>query len=173
MKRLEMLSYMPSVSDGMVDDKGWSKGARMRTSMARVEMETDEFLDGNDPVQVAIFELEGTADLKMRGLVDILDVKMSPLAQSALDHASSECRDWSYYGFSFHAAYPFIHLEAAALLRDGWRPEGIHEVDPPYVCPGCHAVAPERCLPGCIDAEIEEDHRRDIEQGDYGDRDDD
>ena len=29
------------------------------------------------------------------------------------------------------------------------------EEDRPYVCPGCHAVAPERCLPGCLDAEIE------------------
>lgn len=29
----------------------------------------------------------------------------------------------------------------------------------PYVCPGCYAVAPERCAPGCIDAEIEEDAR--------------
>lgn len=37
----------------------------------------------------------------------------------------------------------------------------------PYVCPGCYAVAPERCAPGCIDAEIEEDHRRAIERGDY------
>ena len=26
--------------------------------------------------------------------------------------------------------------------------------DAPYVCPGCHAVAPERCAPGCIDDEI-------------------
>lgn len=31
------------------------------------------------------------------------------------------------------------------------------EDDRPYVCAGCHAVAPERCLPGCIEAEIEAD----------------
>lgn len=35
----------------------------------------------------------------------------------------------------------------------------------PYVCPGCHAVAPERCAPGCIDAEIEEDARHEREPG--------
>lgn len=37
----------------------------------------------------------------------------------------------------------------------------------PYVCPGCHAVGPERCAPGCIDAEIEAEHRHAIESGDY------
>lgn len=45
------------------------------------------------------------------------------------------------------------------------------------VCPGCHAVAPERCSPGCIDAEMErerEDERmngdpREEEDGDEGD----
>ena len=29
----------------------------------------------------------------------------------------------------------------------------------PYVCPGCYAVAPDHCLPGCIDAEIEAERR--------------
>lgn len=37
----------------------------------------------------------------------------------------------------------------------------------PYVCPGCHAVGGERCAPGCIDAEIEREHREAIESGDY------
>jgi hypothetical protein len=37
----------------------------------------------------------------------------------------------------------------------------------PAVCPGCHAVASERCLPGCIDAEIEDAHRDAIENGNY------
>lgn len=32
----------------------------------------------------------------------------------------------------------------------------------PFVCPGCYAVGPERCLPGCIDAEIEEERRTDF-----------
>lgn len=41
--------------------------------------------------------------------------------------------------------------------------------DAPYVCPGCHAVGGERCLPGCIDAEIEEEHREAIESGNYDD----
>jgi len=33
------------------------------------------------------------------------------------------------------------------------------------VCPGCHAVAPERCAPGCIDAEMERERE---EERDYG-----
>lgn len=41
------------------------------------------------------------------------------------------------------------------------------EADAPYVCPGCYAFAGERCAPGCIDAEIEAEHRRAIETGDY------
>lgn len=41
------------------------------------------------------------------------------------------------------------------------------EDDQPHVCPGCHAVAPERCLPGCIDDEIETENRNALENGDY------
>jgi hypothetical protein len=41
--------------------------------------------------------------------------------------------------------------------------------DAPYVCPGCHAVGGERCLPGCIDAELEEERREAIESGNYDD----
>jgi len=37
----------------------------------------------------------------------------------------------------------------------------------PYVCPGCYAVGGERCAPGCIDAEIEAEHREAIESGNY------
>lgn len=44
---------------------------------------------------------------------------------------------------------------------------GLDAEQGPPVCPGCHAVAPERCLPGCIDAEIAEDHRHAVESGDY------
>jgi hypothetical protein len=43
----------------------------------------------------------------------------------------------------------------------------------PYVCPGCYAVGGEPCAPGCIDAEIEREHREAIERGDYDDRYDD
>ena len=39
--------------------------------------------------------------------------------------------------------------------------------DAPHVCPGCHAVAPERCAPGCIDAEMEEERRHAEDSGDY------
>ena len=39
--------------------------------------------------------------------------------------------------------------------------------DAPHVCPGCHAVGEERCAPGCIDAELEEELRHAIESGDY------
>lgn len=42
----------------------------------------------------------------------------------------------------------------------------------PYVCPGCHAVAAP-CLPGCIDAEIADEHREAIESGNYDREDDD
>lgn len=38
----------------------------------------------------------------------------------------------------------------------------------PHVCPGCYAVGEERCAPGCIDSEIEEERRHAIENGDYG-----
>ena len=41
------------------------------------------------------------------------------------------------------------------------------DVDPPYVCPGCHAVAPDRCVPGCVDDETEAERRHAIESGDY------
>lgn len=47
------------------------------------------------------------------------------------------------------------------------------EPEMPYVCPGCYAVGGERCLPGCIDAEIEEETRHAIESGDYDRCDDD
>ena len=57
-----------------------------------------------------------------------------------------------------------------ALCREaGFDPDedvGVED-DAPYVCPGCHAVG-ERCAPGCIDAEIEEERRHAIESGDYG-----
>jgi hypothetical protein len=36
-----------------------------------------------------------------------------------------------------------------------------------HVCPGCYAVGPEHCAPGCIDAEIEAEHREAIESGNY------
>lgn len=41
------------------------------------------------------------------------------------------------------------------------------------VCPGCHAVGEERCAPGCIDAELEEERQRAIESWDYGCEEDD
>lgn len=45
--------------------------------------------------------------------------------------------------------------------------------DAPYVCPGCHAIGPERCAPGCIDAEILEESRRQEWSEDHDDREDD
>jgi len=35
------------------------------------------------------------------------------------------------------------------------------------VCPGCHAVAPERCAPGCIDAEIAREREDDLTHGNH------
>jgi hypothetical protein len=31
----------------------------------------------------------------------------------------------------------------------------------PHVCPGCYAIGEEPCAPGCIDAEIAADQKRD------------
>jgi hypothetical protein len=35
----------------------------------------------------------------------------------------------------------------------------------PHVCPGCYAVAPDPCAPGCIDAEIAAQKEREREDG--------
>jgi hypothetical protein len=57
-------------------------------------------------------------------------------------------------------------IETATRARDIIRTlRGLDEA--PHVCPGCHAVGPERCAPGCIDAEIEAEHREAIESGNY------
>lgn len=45
--------------------------------------------------------------------------------------------------------------------------------NPPYVCPGCHAIGGEPCLPGCIDAEIEAEREDAFNRGDYDRFDDD
>ncbi len=37
----------------------------------------------------------------------------------------------------------------------------------PFVCPGCHAVGTEQCLPGCIDAEIARQCEEEAESDDY------
>lgn len=54
-------------------------------------------------------------------------------------------------------------------LEIGDSPCRVHgeDEDPPFVCPGCHAVGEERCLDGCIDHEIEAETRHAIESGDY------
>ena len=44
-------------------------------------------------------------------------------------------------------------------------PRGPELDEAPYVCPGCYAVAPEHCLPGCIDAEIEAEAEWEREHG--------
>ncbi len=41
----------------------------------------------------------------------------------------------------------------------------------PYVCPGCHAIGGEKCLPGCIDNERRE--REEYERENYEASDDD
>ena len=49
------------------------------------------------------------------------------------------------------------------------------EIDGPYVCPGCHAVAGEKCAPDCVDDEIRRETEEAIATGDYerfDDRDD-
>lgn len=37
----------------------------------------------------------------------------------------------------------------------------------PYVCPGCHAVGDERCVPGCIDDAIRREREEALMSGDY------
>ena len=45
---------------------------------------------------------------------------------------------------------------------------------PPYVCPGCHAVAGEPCALWCPDRAIEEDRERRREETElYGEQDED
>lgn len=43
------------------------------------------------------------------------------------------------------------------------------EVEPPVVCPGCHAVGEEACAPGCIDAEMEQEAKERRASGDTDD----
>ncbi len=71
----------------------------------------DEFVDESDPVQVAIFELEARADWWLSPD----DETSTPFQPAGIGEAAlkatpvgSTLADW--------------HLEAAALLRDGWRP---------------------------------------------------
>ncbi len=35
----------------------------------------------------------------------------------------------------------------------------------PYVCPGCYAVGPEDCAPGCIDDEMRRDREEEYLDG--------
>lgn len=66
-------------------------------------------------------------------------------------------------------AYEAVAIYAGVVALGEWskRRDDEHTAqawaEGPYVCPGCHAVAPERCAPGCIDAEIEEDARHERE----------
>ncbi len=59
------------------------------------------------------------------------------------------------------------HLRAAIRLAEGGPRVRLWLLwdDAPYVCPGCHAIAPDPCLPGCIDDEIarEREDERDRE----------
>ena len=43
-------------------------------------------------------------------------------------------------------------------------PEDVVDV---FVCPGCHAVGAEHCLPGCVDAEIRRQQDDDDFLGDF------
>lgn len=62
---------------------------------------------------------------------------------------------------------PCLHSSALCTASLSSLLMAIEEAERPYVCPGCHAVAPERCLPGCIDDEIEREREDALMRGDY------
>lgn len=65
--------------------------------------------------------------------------------------------DSGFATYDPHEVLGWLPLDALPALNGG------DDEEAPFVCPGCHAVAPERCLPGCIDDEIErerEGHER-------------
>ncbi len=69
---------------------------------------------------------------------------------------------------------PFDAAAVRELLAENNRLRGrVEELEAEglvQVCPGCHAVAPERCLPGCIDAEIAAERREDEDLGPVSER---
>lgn len=118
-KSSESITYLPVMSDGIVSKGVLDKGLRWRSFIAcevnRREFEFAEFVNHEDPIQVAIFELEGAADTKD------LWVQLSDLANAAWREVLDR--------YPRRKLYPAPTLkdqwfEAAALLRDGWRPEG-------------------------------------------------
>lgn len=79
------------------------------------QVDFDFFIDSEDLVQTAIFELEGLHSL-MTGRAPCShfnECGYSPLAYDAFRYAWRKHRLWLS-----------SHLVAAALLRDGWRPRG-------------------------------------------------
>lgn len=84
----------------------------------------------------------------------------------ARDEKRGRCARCGYDGVLDVAYSCSVCCEPHAPARDD---AGGGGVDMPPVCPGCHAVGEERCAPGCIDAEIEAEHRHAIESGDYDD----
>lgn len=72
--------------------------------------------------------------------------------------------------FDFVAAYRKVSGGVEmAVPRPGELPAPEWD-DAPYVCPVCHAVAPDTCVSGCAEAEMEEElARRDYEREDDDD----
>lgn len=124
-KPREIRRYTTVISDGMIALLAPDHGCRIRSEWATGDIDwwmVDHFIDERDPVQVAIFELEGDASAFCHpGPVLHQGCMHSDLALAAIREVYVRCcallprRDYSLSE---------MRLEAAAILRDGWRPEG-------------------------------------------------
>lgn len=123
-KSSEIRRYTPIISDGTVALHAPDHGYRIRSEYATGEFDwwmVYYFIDEGDPVQVAIFELEGDASTFIHpGPVLPTGDRYSDLALEAIREVAIRCHLTRSWGYSLAE----LRLEAAAILRDGWRPEG-------------------------------------------------
>lgn len=85
------------------------------------EVHYDRFVNERDPLELAILELEGEAStLSHPGPLLHQGEQHSDLALAAIREVYVRCSLARFWGYSLTE----MRLEAAAILRDGWRPEG-------------------------------------------------
>lgn len=115
------------ILDGVVVN---DRRIRVGVSCEADEVEYEQFVDEEDPVQLAVFELEARADWRLGHFLGAgLKPWLSDLARSALlEHVKLKENEGN--------ADPCVdvaleYFEAAALLRDGWRPDGWGEAPAP------------------------------------------